>query len=131
MAFDGKDGSARARARWRDLRRSVAAFALGLALATWAIGASAREEAEPRIDLNRASVEELMSLPGVGAAKAQAIVDHRRTAPFHQIEELLLVKGIGDAIYAGLRDRITVSGESTTDAPREPGARSSASGVRD
>ena len=129
MEFDGKEGFAQARRR--DLRRHAAAIALALGLAAWAIGASAREEAEPRIDLNRASVQELMSLPGVGAAKAQAIVDHRRTAPFKKIEELLLVKGIGDAIYAGLRERITVSGEDTTGATREAGARSSAPDARD
>ena len=50
-----------------------------------------------------------MSLPGVGPAKAQAIVDHRRTAPFRKTEELLQVRGIGDSIYAQVRDRITVS----------------------
>lgn len=105
--------------------RYLALIALALALST-AI-AAASTEGQPRVDINRASVEELMSLPGVGPAKAKAIVEHRQTAPFKKTEELLEVRGIGDSIYADLRDRITVSeaedtseGEGT--APDAPGA---------
>jgi competence protein ComEA len=87
--------------------RWIAVVALAAALSSSVAWGST--EAEPRVDINRASVEELMSLPGVGPAKAQAIVDHRRTAPFKKTEELLEVRGIGDSIYADLRDRITVS----------------------
>jgi competence protein ComEA len=119
-------------ARRRELGGRIAVVGLALALATGGMGASAREEGSQRIDLNRASAEELMSLPGVGAAKAQAIVEHRRTAPFRKIEELLQVKGIGDSIYAGLRDRITVSGEAAPDGAAPPESpREGASGGRD
>ena len=99
----------KAAARGR-IARSVLAAALVFGV-LGAIGeASALAEVPPRVDLNQATVEELMSLPGVGAAKAQAIVEHRKTAPFRKPEELLEVRGIGDSVFAGLRDRITVSG---------------------
>jgi competence protein ComEA len=87
----------------------IAVAALAAALSTFTGMAVASPEEAARVDINRASVEELMSLPGVGPAKAKAIVEHRQTAPFKKTEELLQVRGIGDSIYADLRDRITVS----------------------
>ena len=105
MVFGGIERfEKRSPSRWRWL--AITALAVVLLSASMA---TASTEAEPRVDINRASVEELMSLPGVGPAKAQAIVDHRRTAPFRKTEELLQVRGIGDSIYAQVRDRITVS----------------------
>ncbi len=47
-----------------------------------------------RIDVNRASVVELMRLPGVGRKKAEAIVAHRARAPYRRLEDLLTVKGV-------------------------------------
>lgn len=101
-----RDGPASAR-RWfaRVLAAGLAAAALALAVAAppaWA-------ETPGPVDLNRASLAELMALPGIGEAKARAIVQHRKTAPFHRKEELLQVKGIGESIYARVRDRVAVS----------------------
>ncbi len=65
--------------------------------------------ASAKVNLNTASVEQLDTLPGVGPVTAQAIVgwrsDHGR---FSSIDDLLEVKGIGDATLAELRDRVTV-----------------------
>ncbi len=47
-----------------------------------------------RIDVNRASVVELMRLPGVGRKRAEAITARRGHAPFRQLEDLLSVKGV-------------------------------------
>lgn len=65
-----------------------------------------------RVDLNSASVEELARLPGIGPAKAQAIVTHRAEEPFRKPEDLLKVKGIGDKLYEQIKDQITVGGSS-------------------
>jgi competence protein ComEA len=125
MESESKEQVGRSR-RARDVRRLVAAALVALTVAAAGSAASARENGTPRVDLNSASVEELMSLPGVGASKAQAIVEHRRTAPFRKVEELLEVKGIGDSIYAGLRDRITVSAEAAPGEPKDSAAPGSA-----
>lgn len=65
--------------------------------------------ADGRLDVNRASVEELVTLPGIGPAKAAAIVDDReRNGPFRRTEDLQRVSGIGAATYARIADLITV-----------------------
>lgn len=62
------------------------------------------------VDLNTASIAELEELPGIGPATAQAIVDHReQLGPFRSVDELLDVRGIGDAKLAQLRPLVTVS----------------------
>ncbi len=61
------------------------------------------------VDLNTATAEELDALPGVGPATAQAIIDHRSTnGPFVSVDDLLDVRGIGEAKLADLRDKVTV-----------------------
>jgi competence protein ComEA len=57
------------------------------------------------IDLNTATLAELDTLPGVGPATAQRIVDGR---PYGKIEDLLRIKGIGQATFDKLKDHITV-----------------------
>jgi competence ComEA-like helix-hairpin-helix protein len=79
-------------------------LALGLALA---LGAT-RVEAEARIDLNAASVEELETLPGIGPSRARAIVEWRADGAFVEVEDLADVPGVGEALVDRLRDRIVV-----------------------
>lgn len=61
-----------------------------------------------RIDLNRASATELMRLPGIGEKRAQAIVAARTRQPFRKPEDVLVVKGIGPAWLAKVRQNIQV-----------------------
>jgi competence protein ComEA len=62
-----------------------------------------------KININTASVEELDKLPGIGPSIAKAIIDYRATnGPFQQIEDINEVKGIGDALFAKIKDSITV-----------------------
>ena len=61
------------------------------------------------IDLNSATAEELMSLPGIGRVKAKAIIEYRKTyGRFVAAEEIMEVRGIGKATYEKIKDRITV-----------------------
>jgi competence protein ComEA len=79
-----------------------------LALATLATLAGAvAQAAEGRVDLNKAGVEELAELPGIGESKARAIVEERQRKPFATVDELTRVKGIGAATLDGLRERAT------------------------
>ncbi|OHC90675.1 MAG: hypothetical protein A3J99_07200 [Sideroxydans sp. RIFOXYD2_FULL_59_7] len=61
------------------------------------------------VDLNTASVEELQAVKGVGASKAEAIVQHRKQhGPFKRVEELDNVKGFGKKMVERLRSEFTV-----------------------
>ncbi|MEY4060763.1 MAG: hypothetical protein RIQ31_425 [Actinomycetota bacterium] len=61
------------------------------------------------INLNRASVAELEGLPGVGPALAGRLVDWRdANGGFKKKEDLLEVSGIGDKLYSGIKDLISI-----------------------
>ena len=61
------------------------------------------------VNINTASIAELETLPGIGPALAQKIVDHRAEhGPFATIEAILDVSGIGPAKFEAIRDWITV-----------------------
>ncbi|MDF1704010.1 MAG: ComEA family DNA-binding protein [Aeromicrobium sp.] len=60
-------------------------------------------------NLNTATVDQLDELPGVGPVTAQSIVDWRSdNGPFSRVEDLLEVRGIGEATLGDLRDLVTV-----------------------
>lgn len=61
------------------------------------------------IDLNAASVEELVTLPGVGPSRARAILEYRQRRPFARIEHIMRVPGIGRATFRRIRDRLRVA----------------------
>jgi len=61
------------------------------------------------VNLNTATVEQLMELPGIGESKAVGILEYRaRVGQFTAIEEIRNVSGIGEAMYEKIKDKITV-----------------------
>ena len=61
------------------------------------------------VDLNTASKEELMTLPGIGEAKAEAILQYRSEhGGFSCAEDLLQISGIKEGVFSRIKDRITV-----------------------
>ena len=72
-------------------------------------------ETEGTLEVNRATKEELMELPGIGETLAQRILDYRREhGSFQDPRELLEVSGIGESKYGALQGLITVNGKGIT-----------------
>lgn len=64
------------------------------------------------VDINAAGLEELMSLPGIGEVRAQAILEDReKNGPYRYPEDLIRVRGIGEGILEHILDRITTGGD--------------------
>ena len=71
------------------------------------------------INLNTATKDELVALPGIGPAKAQAILDYRSAhGAFKSVEEVKDVKGIGAKRFEKIKGELTVVG-----TPAKPAAR--------
>lgn len=62
-----------------------------------------------KININTTSSEELQKLSGIGETKAAAIIQYRtENGGFKSTEEICRVKGIGDATFNKIRDKITI-----------------------
>jgi competence protein ComEA len=96
----------------------VRTIAIVVALLAAAPALAAKKALPPgeRIDLNRATVAELMRLPGIGEKKAQAIVAHRQRQPFRRPEDVVLVKGLGRAWFQKVKGNL-VAGSAPAAAP--------------
>lgn len=67
-----------------------------------------RADAAVRVSINKASLEELEKLPGIGPSLAARIVEHReRYGPFRRAEHVMLVRGISERRFRQMSALIT------------------------
>ena len=97
----------------KSLRNLVMLLGLTAMMATAAQSFAAKQAPANPIDVNTASVEQLTQIPGVGPAKAKAIVESREQAPFASTQDLVKVKGIGDKLLAKIMPYVTVGNAGT------------------
>lgn len=101
--------ASRAILRPRAAMRNVFAFlVLGMLLLS-GVAQAGPEGGNTPLDLNRATADQLETLPGIGAVKAAAILAVRETrGGFQSMEELEAVRGIGPALVAKLRPLVVL-----------------------
>lgn len=103
------------RQMWKEAARAaVCALALTLTLAATPALADGEPAVSGTVNVNTATVEQLQLLPGIGEARARAVIEARkRRGGFQQVEDLLEVKGIGEANLEKLRPYVSVTGPTT------------------
>ena len=93
----------------------ISIFALSITL-TFAQGASkgdagkaAATQVASKININKATVEQLMEIKGIGESYAKRIVEYRdKNGPFKNIEDITKVQGIGSKTFDKIKDLIMV-----------------------
>lgn len=66
-------------------------------------------DSKGKININKATVDELMTIPGIGQVKAQSIVDYRNeNGKFNSVDELTNITGIGVKTLEKLRDKVDI-----------------------
>ena len=99
------------------MRRLAAILGLALLWVLPAGRARAGKGVDGVVNLNTAPADLLSLLPGVGPAKAGAIVTYRARRPFRTVDELVRIKGIGRKMVRRLRPHLAVAGPTTATAP--------------
>lgn len=72
-------------------------------------GGSGADVSDRLVNVNTADTEELCRLPGVGEGRAKAIIEYRqKQGGFQKIEDIMQVSGIGEKMYARMKEYLTV-----------------------
>lgn len=70
---------------------------------------NSKNDDDKLININEATLEELLKLDGIGASKASAIIEYRiQMGSFKKIDDILNVSGIGDALFEKIKNKITI-----------------------
>lgn len=90
-------------------RQGEAVDASRSTIGTQGAGEAGPKSFDGKVNLNHATLAELDTLPGIGPALAQRIIDYRQEkGGFRRIEDIKNVSGIGDKLFVQIKDLITV-----------------------
>lgn len=72
--------------------------------------ADMQSESDGKVNINKASKEELMTLPGVGSSRADSIIQYREEqGAFQSIEDIMQISGIKEGLFEKIKDLIKVN----------------------
>jgi competence protein ComEA len=90
----------------------VFAFSTSMAFAQAASKADTGKSAEQvsgKVNINKATSEQLMEIKGIGESYAKRIVEYReKNGPFKKVEDIMQVQGIGTKIFESIKDKIAI-----------------------
>lgn len=92
-----------------DLAQAAKMIEQGAVFDPGSSGAVSGEKNSGKVNINRASVQELMTLTGIGQSRAEAIIRYREeVGSFQKIEDVMKVSGIKESAFNKIKDEITV-----------------------
>ena len=95
--------------KFRRLVATAVAVAMAVVLSSGLAVAAAKPAPTGKVNINTATAEQLVALPGIGPALAARIVEHRtKSGAFKTPQELLNVKGIGEKNLSKIQSYLTV-----------------------
>jgi competence ComEA-like helix-hairpin-helix protein len=117
--------STRTSTRPRLVSQRIVAALVAFAVAAVAWPAAAAAAPAGKVNINSADAEQLALLPRVGPSIAERIVDHREeNGPFAALEDLMLVRGVGEKTFERMEPYLTLEGDTTLTekvrSPRQP-----------
>lgn len=65
--------------------------------------------ASNKVNINKADLSELTTLPGIGKTRAEEIISYRNTSKFKSIEDIKNISGIGEKTFEKLKDKISIN----------------------
>jgi competence ComEA-like helix-hairpin-helix protein len=102
------------------MQRLIVFIVLGIAI-LFGVVAQAAPSASTPLEINQASLSQLLELPGIGQHRATAIIDYRVAHPFRRPADLMRIKGIGRRIFLKLKPFVTVAEPATAgQGPQAP-----------
>ncbi|TNF71060.1 MAG: helix-hairpin-helix domain-containing protein [Acidobacteria bacterium] len=108
-------------------RTNRALMTLALAVLTLSVAGSLAAEESGVVNINTANLEQLSLLPRVGPTVAQRILDFRQeNGRFQTLEDLMLVRGIGEKTFELIKPYITLDGPTSLQEKVRPPRESSA-----
>lgn len=73
------------------------------------VNADSEESVAIKVNINTADKDRLMTLPGIGESKAEAIIAYRtEQGAFQKVEDIMNIAGIKEAVFSKIKDKITV-----------------------
>src|SRR5437868_2386992 len=87
--------------------------ALALFLGSFVPATASAKAVEGVVNINTATPKELTMLPGVGKAKAEQIVQYRQAKPFGSVDDLKSIPGLGAKRIEAMRANVVVDGATT------------------
>jgi competence protein ComEA len=114
LLYDGQQLYIYTEAETQELRQEAAANGGSIVYGQDAADAASAQAGDSgmtdgKVNINAADLDTLMTLPGIGQAKAEAIIQYRTEhGPFASIEEIQNISGIKQAVFSKIEDRITV-----------------------
>ncbi len=73
-------------------------------------GQTGNEQQDGRVNLNTATAEELMTLPGIGQSKADMIISYREEyGAYECVEDIMNIQGIKEGVFSKIKDQIKVN----------------------